>query len=85
MLQFECQIDSWDFPTLLNTLSPLADTAAQRARLDGSAARADVCGALTASGHATLRADGIAVLQINVGKRCKPAASLPRGAGPDGT
>src|SRR5688572_26951762 len=73
-------------PTLLNTLSPLADTAAQRERLDALPLARTFAGALTASGHATLRADGIAVLQINVGKRCNQACRHCHvDAGPDRT
>jgi radical SAM/Cys-rich protein len=73
-------------PTLLNTLSPLADTAAQRERLDALPLARTFAGALTASGHATLRADGLAVLQINVGKRCNQACRHCHvDAGPDRT
>jgi radical SAM/Cys-rich protein len=73
-------------PTLLNTLSPLADPAAQRARLDALPLARTFAGALTASGHAELRADGVSVLQVNVGKRCNQACRHCHvDAGPDRT
>ncbi len=57
-------------PTLLNTRHPLADTATQRAALDGLPLARSFGDALARAGHAPLRASGVAILQINVGKRC---------------
>jgi radical SAM/Cys-rich protein len=73
-------------PTLLNTRSPLADSATQRARLDALPLARRFPQALAQAGHPTLRAEGIAVLQINVGKRCNQACRHCHvDAGPDRT
>jgi radical SAM/Cys-rich protein len=70
--------------TLLNTRSPLADTAMQRAHLEALPLRQTFADALTAAGHTPLRAASIAVLQINVGKRCNQACRHCHvDAGPD--
>jgi radical SAM/Cys-rich protein len=67
--------------TLLNTRSPLADTAAQRATLDAlplARGFAELAG--------DLRTTGVGVLQINVGKRCNQACRHCHvDAGPDRT
>jgi radical SAM/Cys-rich protein len=57
-------------PTLLNTHSPLADASTQRDTLDAVPLRAGFGESLRRAGRAPLRAAGIDVLQINVGKRC---------------
>ena len=74
-------------PTLLNTHSPLADAATQRATLDALPLARDVrARRLAAAGHAPLRATGISVLQINVGKRCNQTCRHCHvDAGPDRT
>jgi radical SAM/Cys-rich protein len=73
-------------PTLLNTRSPLADAATQRATLDALPLSRTFAEALQGVGRGTLRADGIAVLQINVGKRCNQACRHCHvDAGPDRT
>src|SRR5687768_1779770 len=73
-------------PTLLNTRSPLADSAAQRATLEALPLARTFFDAITAGGHTPLRADGISVLQINVGKRCNQACRHCHvDAGPDRT
>ena len=70
--------------TLLNTRSPLADTATQRAHLEALPLRQTFADALTAAGHMPLRATSVAVLQINVGKRCNQACRHCHvDAGPD--
>src|SRR5687768_10363959 len=70
--------------TLLNTRSPLADTATQRAHLEALHLRRTFADALTAAGHMPLRAASVAVLQINVGKRCNQACRHCHvDAGPD--
>ena len=71
-------------PTLLNTRSPLADTAAQRAALDALTLARTFEDATASAGHAPLRASGISVLQMNVGKRCNQACRHCHvDAGPD--
>jgi radical SAM/Cys-rich protein len=73
-------------PTLLNTRNPLADTATQRARLDRLPLARTFPQALADAGYATLRAEGVSVLQINVGKRCNQACRHCHvDAGPDRT
>src|SRR5688572_11828161 len=67
-------------PTLLNTRSPLADTATQRATL----AALPLARTFEDSLDTPLHADGISVLQINVGKRCNQACRHCHvDAGPD--
>jgi radical SAM/Cys-rich protein len=69
-------------PTLLNTRSPLADAATQRATL----AALPLARTFEDSVGAALYADGISVLQINVGKRCNQACRHCHvDAGPDRT
>ena len=69
-------------PTLLNTRSPLADTATQRATLAALPLTRTFEDAL----DTPLHADGISVLQINVGKRCNQACRHCHvDAGPDRT
>ena len=69
-------------PTLLNTRSPLADTATQRATL----AALPLARTFEDSLDTPLHADGISVLQINVGKRCNQACRHCHvDAGPDRT
>ena len=71
-------------PTLLNTRSPLADTATQRATIEGVRAARTFADAVAAAGHRPLRAGDISVLQINVGKRCNQACHHCHvDAGPD--
>lgn len=71
--------------TLLNTRSPLADAAAQRAILAGVPARGFE-DALASAGHAPLRGTAVSVLQMNVGKRCNQACRHCHvDAGPDRT
>jgi radical SAM/Cys-rich protein len=72
--------------TLLNTRNPLADTAAQRTMLAALPIRRSFEEALTTAGHVPLRASSIAVLQMNVGKRCNQACRHCHvDAGPDRT
>jgi radical SAM/Cys-rich protein len=72
--------------TLLNTRSPLADAATQRSMLDGLPLARDFAAAVGAAGHEPLRAAGISVLQMNVGKRCNQACHHCHvDAGPDRT
>ena len=74
------------FPTLLNTRSPLADSATQRATLHGLPLRRTFEEAVESAGHAPLRATGVSVLQLNVGKRCNQACRHCHvDAGPDRT
>jgi radical SAM/Cys-rich protein len=69
-------------PTLLNTHSPLADTATQRATLEAL----PLARTFEESLGTPLHADGISVLQINVGKRCNQACRHCHvDAGPDRT
>ena len=73
-------------PTLLNTRSPLADVATQRAVLEALPLACTFDEATAAAGHAPLRADSLSVLQINVGKRCNQACHHCHvDAGPDRT
>jgi radical SAM/Cys-rich protein len=73
-------------PTLLNTRSPLADTATQRAIVEALPLARTFEEALASAGHRRLRADGLSVLQINVGKRCNQACRHCHvDAGPDRT
>ena len=73
-------------PTLLNTHSPLADTSAQRARLAAVPLARTFAEATAAAGHAPLRATGVRVLQMNVGRRCNQACHHCHvDAGPDRT
>jgi radical SAM/Cys-rich protein len=72
--------------TLLNTRSPLADTATQRATLAALPIRRTFEEALASAGQVPLRAAPIAILQINVGKRCNQACRHCHvDAGPDRT
>jgi radical SAM/Cys-rich protein len=74
------------FPTLLNTRSPLADSATQRITLESLPLGRSFGDALAGAGHRPLRADGVAVLQMNVGKRCNQACHHCHvDAGPDRT
>jgi radical SAM/Cys-rich protein len=57
-------------PTLLNSQSPLASTAMQRATLDELSLAMSFGQAASRAGHAPLRARAVDVLQVNVGKRC---------------
>lgn len=56
--------------TLLRQASPLADTRHQRAILEGSGDQASFRGTLAQHGFDPLRAGGIQVLQVNVGRLC---------------
>ena len=72
--------------TLLNSKNPLADSATQRAMLDALPIDASFARAAAAAGHAPLRARGVDVLQVNVGKRCNQACHHCHvDAGPDRT
>ena len=57
-------------PTLLNTRSPLAAPAAQRARLEALPLARTFRAAAASAGHEPLRPATATTLQINVGKRC---------------
>lgn len=71
-------------PTLLNTRSPLAPPAAQRARLDALPLAGTFREAAASAGHDPLRPDAATTLQINVGKRCNQACHHCHvDAGPD--
>jgi radical SAM/Cys-rich protein len=71
-------------PTLLNTRSPLADTATQRATLAALHLRRTFGEALATAGHAPLRTTAVSVLQLNVGRRCNQACRHCHvDAGPD--
>jgi radical SAM/Cys-rich protein len=74
-------------PTLLNTRSPLAEPAAQRATLEALALnRTFDAAAATAGYEQPLRAGPIGVLQMNVGRRCNQACRHCHvDAGPDRT
>lgn len=73
-------------PTLLNTRSPLASAAAQRAMLEALPLSRTFDDAVGAAGHAPLRPLAPAVLQMNVGKRCNQACHHCHvDAGPDRT
>ena len=70
--------------TLVNSRHPLADTATQRATLASLPLAPSFEDAVGAAGHEPLRAAGIHVLQINVGKRCNQACHHCHvDAGPD--
>jgi len=72
--------------TLLNTRSPLASTATQRAVLQGISLPMAFETALARSGCASLTAIAPTVLQVNVGKRCNQACHHCHvDAGPDRT
>ena len=72
--------------TLLNSRSPLADSSVQRATLEALPLDASFARSVAAAGHAPLRARGVQVLQINVGKRCNQACHHCHvDAGPDRT
>ena len=73
-------------PTLLNTHNPLADSATQRATLDALPLARGFGEALARAGLGPLRASGISVLQMNVGKRCNQTCRHCHvDAGPDRT
>jgi len=72
--------------TLLNTRHPLADAAAQRATLAALPLARTFEAATASAGHDPLRTTKIAVLQMNVGKRCNQACHHCHvDAGPDRT
>ena len=72
--------------TLLNSKNPLADAATQRSILDALPIDASFARAVAAAGHEPLRARGVEVLQVNVGKRCNQACHHCHvDAGPDRT
>ncbi len=72
--------------TLLNSRHPLADAAAQRATLAALPLARTFEAAAVSAGHDPLRTTDIAVLQINVGKRCNQACHHCHvDAGPDRT
>ncbi len=72
--------------TLLNVRSPLADAQLQRATLRALPLRHTFQEALAGAGSSDLRATGISVLQINLGKRCNQACRHCHvDAGPDRT
>lgn len=72
--------------TLLNTRSPLADPASQRARLESLPLSRTFEEALAPAGHAPLTPVAPTVLQMNVGKRCNQACHHCHvDAGPDRT
>ena len=73
-------------PTLLNTHSPLADSATQRATLEALPLTRPFDEAVGAAGHRPLRTTGVHVLQMNVGRRCNQACRHCHvDAGPDRT
>jgi radical SAM/Cys-rich protein len=73
-------------PTLLNTRSPLASPAAQRARLEAVPIAVTFDEAIARRGGARLAASEVTVLQVNVGKRCNQACHHCHvDAGPDRT
>jgi radical SAM/Cys-rich protein len=70
--------------TLRNTANPLADAATQRATLAALPIARSFGEAAAVAGHAPLRATGVDILQINVGKRCNQACRHCHvDAGPD--
>ena len=72
--------------TLLNTRSPLADAATQRATLAATAVVRTFEEAVESAGQGTLGATSASVLQMNVGKRCNQACRHCHvDAGPDRT
>jgi radical SAM/Cys-rich protein len=71
-------------PTLLNSRSPLAAPAAQRALLGALPRARSFEAAVAAGGASPLAAAGVDVLQVNVGKRCNQACHHCHvDAGPD--
>jgi len=73
-------------PTLLNTRSPLAAPAAQRAYLEALPLARTFEAALEEAGHPALQRVRARVLQLNVGKRCNQACHHCHvDAGPDRT
>jgi len=73
-------------PTLLNTRHPLADALTQRATLAALPLARSFEEALASAAHDPLRATGVSVLQMNVGKRCNQACRHCHvDAGPDRT
>jgi radical SAM/Cys-rich protein len=73
-------------PTLINTRSPLAQPAVQRARLEALPLARTFESALTAAGHQPLTRITARVLQMNLGKRCNQACHHCHvDAGPDRT
>jgi radical SAM/Cys-rich protein len=72
--------------TLLNSRSPLASPAAQRARLEAAPIAVTFHEAIARAGTGPLRTTTPTVLQINVGKRCNQACHHCHvDAGPDRT
>lgn len=72
--------------TLLNSRSDLADAATQRRTLGAVPLSRRFDEALESAGYTRLRAGGISILQINVGKRCNQACRHCHvDAGPDRT
>jgi radical SAM/Cys-rich protein len=70
--------------TLVNSRHPFADSATQRATLASLPLARSFEEAAAAAGHEPLRAAGIQVLQMNVGKRCNQACHHCHvDAGPD--
>ncbi|MGE0039977.1 MAG: arsenosugar biosynthesis radical SAM (seleno)protein ArsS [Vicinamibacterales bacterium] len=73
-------------PTLLNTRSPLAAPAAQRAALEALPLGARFGAKAAGAGHAPLAPTATTVLQVNVGRRCNQACHHCHvDAGPDRT
>src|SRR5688572_30821019 len=73
-------------PTLLNTRSPLASTATQRAMLEAVAVPTTFEQAVVQNGNRVLTSIAPTVLQLNVGKRCNQACHHCHvDAGPDRT
>src|ERR687894_324157 len=72
--------------TLLNSRSPLADTATQRAHLEALPLKRSFDDALGESGRLSLTPQPATVLQLNVGRRCNQACHHCHvDAGPDRT
>src|SRR5688500_3170311 len=72
--------------TLLNTRSPLADAATQRATLASLALTRTFEDAAAEAGHDPLTTTAVSILQMNVGKRCNQACHHCHvDAGPDRT
>ncbi len=73
-------------PTLLNTRSPLAGAAAQRATLASLPLARTFESAAAAAGYDPLTTTSVSILQMNVGKRCNQACHHCHvDAGPDRT
>jgi radical SAM/Cys-rich protein len=73
-------------PTLLNTRNPLADSGTQRATLAALPLACSFADALEGAGQLPLRASGVSVLQLNLGKRCNQTCRHCHvDAGPDRT